>query len=286
MSSLLSRIRYRFLLVAGLMPYFMGAAAAYRDLGGIDPSIFLIGLAGIAGALVGVEGYNEFFEGRSGADLVFMPENSRPPSWTVIAGTFGFAVMVSTGLYLSLTVGPLILFLMIYGLLAAVFYVGPPLKWAYRGVGEFVISLAYGPFMTIGAYYIQAASLTEAPIIASLVPAFLTFAVVLSNEVPQFIGDRLVGKMNLVVKFGQERAAKMHATAIIAGYCSLLLAVWINAIPLTSLIALLTIPIAVWTLRISLRSYDKPTEFIKSIRGTVIIYTLVLIIVSISYLIN
>ncbi|TLY11339.1 MAG: prenyltransferase [Thaumarchaeota archaeon] len=134
------------------MPYVLGAAAAQYTSGAISVTIFVIGLMGVLGALLGVETYNEFFETRTGSDMVFEsePPPAKPVS-TFVLGSFGFAVFVTTGIYLASLAGALILVIAAYGLQAAIFYVGPPIKWAYRGVGESVIALAYGPFMTIGS---------------------------------------------------------------------------------------------------------------------------------------
>lgn len=285
MSALLSRIRYRFLLAAGVMPYVLGAAAAHYTSGAVNLSTFLIGLVGVLGALLGVETYNEFFETRSGSDLIF---DKDPPSkaspFGFALGSIGFALFVSTGIYLAALAGGLVLILAVYGLLAAVFYVGPPIKWAYRGYGEAIIALAYGPFMTIGAYYIQTSRLDLQPLLISLVPAFLAFAVVLSNEIPGYHGDNLVGKMNLVVRLGQGRAALLHQLSLALAYVTLLLSVLLGAVPVLALTSLLTLPIAIWAIRISSKYYGDPKIFAKSIRGTVVIYTLVLMLLSFIYL--
>ena len=281
---ILSRIRYRFLLVAGVMPYVLGAAAAHYTFGVLSIDRFVLGLIGVVGSLLGVETYNEFFEMRFGADQVF--EFGPPPKIPVSAfvlGTFGFAIFVATGAYLATLAGMLVLALAAYGLMAAVFYVGPPIKWAYRGLGEPVIALAYGPFMTIGAYYIQTASVNPQILLVSLIPTFLIFGVVLSNEIPDYYGDKLVAKMNIAVRLGQRRAAIVHRLVVSLAYVALLLSAILGAIPLLALSSLITLPIAIWTLRVSSKHYEYPAEFIKSIRGTVAIYTLMLIMVSAAY---
>jgi len=287
LSSLLSKVRYRFLLLAGIMPYVLGAAAAQYTSGAISVTIFVIGLMGVLGALLGVETYNEFFETRTGSDMVFEsePPPAKPVS-TFVLGSFGFAVFVTTGIYLASLAGALILVIAAYGLQAAIFYVGPPIKWAYRGVGESVIALAYGPFMTIGSYYVQTSRLDTQPILLSLVPAFLVFGVVLSNEIPQYHGDSLVGKMNLVVRMGQRRAARVHQLSIILAYASLLVAFFINALPPLALISLATLPAGIWAIRLSAKYFGSPAEFMKSIQGTVVVYTVMLMLISFALVVS
>lgn len=263
------------------MPYVLGAADAKYNAGTFSWLWFALGLAGVVGALLGVETYNEYFETRTGSDMVFESERPAPkPFWTFLVGSFGFAVFVGTGVYLASLAGALILVIAAYGLQAAVFYVGPPVKWAYRGVGEAVIALAYGPFMTIGSYYVQVSRLDLQPLLLSLIPAFLVFGVVLSNEIPQYYGDELVGKMNLVVRLGQERAARIHQLSIALAYGSLLAAFLLGAIPVVALISLATLPAGVWAIKVSAKHFHSPLGFMKSIQGTVVVYTLMLILIS------
>jgi len=276
-------LRYRFLLIAGLMPYVLGSAAALYLAKSFNSWIFLLGLIGAVCALVGVETYNEYFETRSGTDLVFDTNPTKAPSWTFGVGTIAFATALLLGIYLATVAGALILALLAYGFIAAIFYVGPPIKWAYRGFGEVIIALAYGPFMTLGGYYIQTSRLDAPVLLLSLVPGFLTFATVLSNEIPQGTGDEIVGKMNLVVRLGERRAAMLHELSLVFAYVALVVTALLRIIPPLALVSLVTLPLGVWTISISAKSYEYPKLFIRAIRGTVGIYTLVLIILSASF---
>jgi 1,4-dihydroxy-2-naphthoate octaprenyltransferase len=53
-------------------------------------------------------------------------------------------------------VGWPILVFAIAGGLAAIFYEAPPIRWSYRGLGELVIALSYGPWMVLGSLYLHA----------------------------------------------------------------------------------------------------------------------------------
>src|SRR6185295_404271 len=58
---ILSLVRYRFFLYAGLLPYLLGAAWAYAVEGAFDAPAFWCGLAGVVLSVVGVEAFNEYF---------------------------------------------------------------------------------------------------------------------------------------------------------------------------------------------------------------------------------
>ncbi len=73
--SVLSMVRYRFFLYAGLLPYGLGAAWAYATTGSLDAPIFWSGLGGVVLAVIGVEAFNEYFDSRMGTDRVFNAED-------------------------------------------------------------------------------------------------------------------------------------------------------------------------------------------------------------------
>ena len=67
-------IRYRFFLFAGLLPYFLGQAAAFNTQQPFNWHIFNWGFLGIFLVLTGVELFNEYFDSQSGGDRIFSIE--------------------------------------------------------------------------------------------------------------------------------------------------------------------------------------------------------------------
>ena len=62
---------------------------------------------------------------------------------------------LAVGVYLTVHGGWPILAFALLGGAAAIFYVAPPIRWAYRGLGELVIALSYGPWMVLGSLYLH-----------------------------------------------------------------------------------------------------------------------------------
>ncbi|HEY7655722.1 MAG TPA: prenyltransferase, partial [Burkholderiales bacterium] len=196
-----SLVRYRFFLYAGLLPYLLGAAWAYAQAGAFDAPAFWSGLGGIVLAVVGVESFNEYFDSQMGTDRVFNPDDLPPMSgWVLGLGIAAFAGALIVGIYLTYRGGWPILAFAVLGGLAAIFYVAPPIRWAYRGLGELVIALSYGPWMVLGSLYLHTQALSWGAFWASLVPGFLIMALAVVNAIPDYHQDRLVGKRNLVVR--------------------------------------------------------------------------------------
>ncbi len=182
-----------------------------------DAPIFWSGLAGVVLAVIGVEAFNEYFDSRMGTDRVFNPAELPPMSDAVLwLGIAAFAGALAVGIYLTVRGGWPILAFALLGGTAAIFYVAPPIRWAYRGLGELVIALSYGPWMVLGSLYLQSQALSWGALFASLVPGCLIMALAVVNAIPDYHQDRLVGKRNLVVRLGRRRAVWLYL-ALAAG---------------------------------------------------------------------
>ncbi len=269
----LSLVRYRFFLYAGLLPYLLGAAWAYRITGHLDGSVFWGGLGGVVLAVVGVEAFNEYFDSRMGTDRVFNPDDLPPMSDAVLwLGVAGFSGALAVGIYLTMLAGWPILAFAVLGGLAAVFYVAPPIRWAYRGLGETVIALSYGPWMVLGSLYLHAHMLAWGAFWASLVPGLLIMALAVVNAIPDFHQDRLVGKRNLVVRVGRQRAVWLYLGLASAALVVTLGGVIEGVFPPECLLTLAAVPLLVSSGRRAVSTYDTPRQFVPAVRSIVACY--------------
>jgi 1,4-dihydroxy-2-naphthoate polyprenyltransferase len=266
-------VRYRFFLYAGLLPYLLGAAWAYARAGAFDATLFWSGLGGVVLAVVGVEAFNEYFDSRMGTDRVFNPADLPPMSDAVLwLGIGAFAGAFAVGVYLTVRGGWPILVLALLGGMAAIFYVAPPIRWAYRGLGELVIALSYGPWMVLGSLYLHARATSWGALAASLVPGCLIMALAVVNAIPDYHQDRLVGKRNLVVRLGRRRAVWLYLGVAAAGLLVVPAGVAIGIFPVTCLAALLALPLLVASGRSAQRSYETPRAFVPAVRSIVACY--------------
>jgi 1,4-dihydroxy-2-naphthoate octaprenyltransferase len=263
-------VRYRFFLFAGLLPYLLGAAWASGMTGTFDAAMFWSGLGGVVLAVIGVEAYNEYFDARMGTDRVFNPQDLPPVTDAVFwIGTAAFAGALAVGVYLTVRLGWPILAFALLGGAAAIFYEAPPIRWSYRGLGEVVIALAYGPWMVLGSLYLHSQTVSWSALLASLVPALLIMALAVVNAIPDFHQDRLVGKRNLVVRLGRERAVRLYLALAAAALLVVALGVALGAFPIACVAALLALPLLVASGRCALRTFDTPRQFLPAMRHMV-----------------
>jgi 1,4-dihydroxy-2-naphthoate octaprenyltransferase len=268
-----SLVRYRFFLYAGLLPYLLGGAWAFAIARHFDAPVFWSGFAGVVLAVVGVEAFNEYFDARMGTDRVFNPVDLPPIPLAVFwIGVIAFAAALGVGLYLAFRGGWPILAFALLGGAAAIFYEAPPIRWSYRGLGEAVIALSYGPWMVLGSLYLHTGALSWAAFFASLVPGFLIMALAVVNAIPDFHQDRLVGKRNLVVRLGRGRAVGLYVALAAAGLAVVPIGVAAGTFPVACALALVAVPLLIASARRAVDTYEQPRRFVAAIRSVVACY--------------
>jgi len=273
------------MLIAGLFPYLLGAALAFFLQGEFHFYLFLVGFVGILFCLLGVESFNEYFDWQLGTDRIFQCEPKPITLKTFIVGVGAFFIAFLIGLYLTYTIGFAIIAFAFFGFLAALFYLCPPIKLTYRGLGELIIALAYGPFMVGGSYFVQTRQLEVKVFFISLVPALLLFAIAVLNEIPDFIQDSLVGKRNICVRLGQRRALILAFTINMINFVILIVFILSGDIHWLNCFSLLCIPAAVLSFLKGMKTYQKPALFLPTIRSFLIQYVAILSLLIISCII-
>lgn len=196
---------------------------------------------------VGANLANGYYDHVSGAD----PANPNPGvlsggSGLISSGTLPasfflrlsivFLVLgAALGLHLNyLAPGNLVLILGIVGVALAYFYTAPPLKLAYRGLGEISVCLAFGILPVVGAYYVQAEVVSWRVVLASLPISLAAVLVLWVNQLVDIKPDRASGKRNLTVVVGHGVAGR----AVVPLLAVLIFAALFGAVFTASLIPL------------------------------------------------
>lgn len=271
-----SVVRYRFFLYAGLLPYLLGAGWAYGVEKTFRPGTFWLGLLGIFLSVVGVESFNEYFDAKMGTDRVFNPDaDEYIPEWMFPLGVAAFAVAASIGFYLAWEGGwPIVLYTLLGGA-AAVWYVGPPIRWVYRGLGETVIGLSYGPWMTLGSVHLHTHRFSAGALLASLVPGLLIMSLATVNNIPDYHQDRLVGKKNLVVRLGRKNGRYLYLALSLLGLTVVVGGVLAGIFPKAALLAAAAgLPLWWLSRRAGRDTWDTPRLFVPAVKHIVQCYAL------------
>jgi 1,4-dihydroxy-2-naphthoate octaprenyltransferase len=290
-------VRVKF-FIAGVPSVILGAAISWYIAQKFDLYIFILTLIGVMLVMAGCYLFNEYFDFKSGVDVIVkkeditpysagsrvLPEGHISPSSVFKVGVVLWFLACVVGVYLTVTRGLLTIFLALSGFFTGALYTLPPFKWAYRGIGEGLIGLTYGPLITLGSCYVQLMELPlESATIPSLVPGILITAVILINEIPDFLADKRAGKKNLVVIMGRKNAVKVYIFLLTSAYLIIISTVALELLPLTTLIALSTLPIASRNAFVLRRKYDKAQDLVPVMVGTILLFVSTTFLLSVGY---
>ncbi len=139
----------------------------------------------------------------------------------VAAVFYGGAIVA--GLLIVLAREPAVLWLGMLGVGLAFFYHAPPLRLAYRGLGELAVTLAYGPVIAAGTYLVQRHTVDAVVLWPSLPLGLAIAAFLWINEFPDARADAAAGKRTLVVRLGRAAAAQWFSFIVAIAYAAVAL---------------------------------------------------------------
>ncbi|APB34679.1 DHNA phythltransferase [Gloeomargarita lithophora Alchichica-D10] len=123
-------------------------------------------------------------------------------------------------------------------------YQGPPFRFSYRGWGEPMTFIAFGPLSTLAASYAQLGRFSPMAFGASLVVGCLVTGIIFAHHFPQVADDQRAGKRSPVVQWGSKRASRVYPWVVLPAYGITVGGVWLGILPLTALLFLVSLPLA------------------------------------------
>ncbi|ABM81164.1 1,4-dihydroxy-2-naphthoate octaprenyltransferase [Hyperthermus butylicus] len=240
-----------------------GIAYGFWLTGSIDVPLSLLALLGSVLLHAAANVWNDYFDYRYGIDrpgvgtTVYRPHpifaNIMVPGHVLVFGTSLGLAALGIGWALVLAGRPLALLLGLAGFILAYSYTGPPLNLKYRGLGELGVFIAWGPLMVVGGAYVASGSLSLEAAAASVPLGLLVAAVLLANNIRDVENDRESGAYTLAVRIGRRSAIKLYQSMILAPYIILVVLYTAKLVPLASLVALASLPLAVSLARLMSR---------------------------------
>lgn len=276
--------RYRFFVIAGVLPYVLGLAAAGDATGQVNWPVGILGLAAVIMVGLGIEGMNEYFDAKIGGDRAFASVRRGGFWWHLPLGLGGFAAAAAVGVYLTVILGWGVLAFAACGGAVALSYLMPPVRLSHRGLGETAIAVGYGPGLVLGGYYIQAGGLSWQVGLLSLVPGLVMFAMSLANEVPDYYGDRLVGKKNLVVRLGRRNGVILFGVVMGLWFGLIALGLALGVFPLALGLCLLLIPVVFRSVRYALKNFESPALYVRVVRTMILVFVIANTVAITSYI--
>jgi 1,4-dihydroxy-2-naphthoate polyprenyltransferase len=294
--------RVLFLFFA-VVPLVTGSVVAYRFYPGLFSwPYFFLSLAAILLLHAGTIAFNDYFDFRSGADAIgrertpftggtgLLPEGTLKPWQVLAAGSLCFALCITIGMFIVLTRSPIIFLFGVAGVGLGIFYTAPPLKLAYRLLGE-ITWLSSFPLTALGALFVQSPAFWPADILAMLpaiiatvvaiVPAaLLATAGLFVLELPDYDADREARKVGIAVIAGKKATIALFAVFCMVALGWLVMSVITGFLSSTGLLALVGLPVLAWVGYGLVKHGERPAKLIPYIiAGAATIYLVSAIVI-------
>lgn len=252
-------------LPAAIVPVLVGSALAYRaDVMRIDALVWA--LTGALALQVAANFANDVSDARRGADS---PDRVGPPRmvalgvisarkmWVATWTTIGVALVA--GVALTLIAGPLIILIGIISVLALLGYVGGPVPYGYRGLGEPFVFVFFGLVATVGSRFVHDMTAPAEAWLLAVPVGMLVTAILVANNYRDMETDRSASKRTLAVILGGKRTRWLYTTLIVIPFALILVYPLAGWTPPGTLFALLAAPLAIGPVRTVASAEDGPT---------------------------
>jgi len=215
----LSRIPF---LSVGILPLILGFVLAWKR--GYKGSVEIYLISTITVLLIMEMTYylgefndqrgdqlNKNFNRFSGGSRVLVEGEISPLIALILGyGCLLVAIFLIVYIYIQFQRDPRIFILGGLGIFSGYFYSNKPFKWSHHGIGEILIAICYGWLPIASGFFITSGFFSKDIISLSIPVALSIFNVILINEFPDEEADRAIGKRNMVVRLGKQRAGDLY----------------------------------------------------------------------------
>ncbi len=282
--------RPQFLLLSVVLA-FLGTSIAWYD------DYFHLGYAVLAfvGLLlchISVNVLNDYFDYKSGIDLEvkrtpfsggggMLPAGLLKPRQVLWFGVVSLLLAIPIGVYFVVTLdrGWLLLPLLLVAAICIVLYTPFILKLRWP---EWAAGLGLGTLPVLGVYFVQTTAYLPA-IVASIPSGILVHNLLLLNEFPDTEADRKGGRKTLPITMGKARAGIVYSALTVAVYLWIIGGVLAGQMPAFSLVALLTLPLAIKAIQGALKS-EKMDRLVPAMANNVLVVLLTQLLLGIGYI--
>lgn len=255
---------------ASVVPVLLGSVYAWYAAGQFHWLLFIQALLAAVAYHIGSNLVNDYFDYKHGIDR---------------EGTFGGSGMLTSGvmtpaqflqgIWASLGFGTVLGLLIVWqlysqfgqqaalnllvvgaaGLVGTIWYTAGKGSAKYNALGEPLVFIMFGFGYVMGAYLVQTGELSLQAALVSIPVGLLITAILQANDTRDIADDNAGGIRTQSILLGPTGARVYFSALLFGGYVSLIALAVAKVVPLTALLPLLTLPLAIglhrlfWTVR-------------------------------------
>ena len=275
-------------LILSVVLAFLGTSIAWYD-GYFHLGYALLAFIGLLLVHISVNTLNDYFDYRSGIDLVtrrtpfsggsgILPAGLLKPRQVFWLGMTSFLLAVLIGVYFVIVSGWLLLPLLLIAAVCVLLYTPFILRLAWP---EWSPGLGMGALPVLGAYFVQTTAYTWPAVVAAIPSGILVHNLLLLNEFPDTEADRKANRKTLPITMGKTKAGIVYSVLTVLVY------LWIIGIAVAEqepflLIALLTLPLAIKAIQ-GARKHEEMTRLVPAMANNVLVVLLTQLLLGIGY---
>jgi 1,4-dihydroxy-2-naphthoate polyprenyltransferase len=194
----------------------------------VDYGLLALAVVGLVVAHAANNMINDYFDFTSGVDTDDYVRALYAPhpvlSGWVTKRQLAAAILIANGidlaimLFLASVRGPLVIGFALAGLFVSVFYVAPPIRLKFHGLGEPGVFVVWGPLMVGGTFFVATGTIPAWVWVASLPYAILVTTVLFGKHIDKIEADTRIGVRTLPVILGERTARRVAQGLMIAFY--------------------------------------------------------------------
>jgi 1,4-dihydroxy-2-naphthoate polyprenyltransferase len=200
--------------VATFIPLFIGWILAIKQAGLMRPWRFFLVFLGSFMVHLLTNLANDYFDHLVGTDageaiggsrVIQEGKISPRTMWRVIITlyilAFAIAFVIVFGFKLYFLAIPIL-----FAAFSSYFYVAPPIRYGYYGLGELFVGINMGPIMLVGTYWVIKGQPDWIPLLISIPIGLMVASILYFQSLPDMKTDEAAAKRTLAVRLGKRGA--------------------------------------------------------------------------------
>lgn len=236
---------------------FLGVSISFAIQPMINYTMVSIILIGAIAAHISVNTLNEYYDFKSGLDLITektpfsggsgaLPNHPEIAKSVLSVGILSLVLTILTGVYIIFERGMEIMPIGLVGVVLIVAYT----QWINRSAFLCLIApgLGFGVLMVVGAHVVLIDGHSQFAWLISLVPFLLINNLLLLNQYPDIEADSSVGRNTFPIVFGIKNSNIIYAVFMLTAYSLIIYFIYSGSIPSLSVIALIPMSCSLFAL--------------------------------------
>ena len=249
--------------IATLIPLTMGFVLAGNE-GIWQPVRFAIVNLGAFLVHLATNVSNDYFDHLQGSDSGssiggsrVIQENKISPEALLSSIVLMYTAAAAIAIYLTSSLNLWGLWWIIsFAFLSSLFYVAPPIRYGYRGLGELFVGLNMGPVMVLGSYWVMTGTPNIEAVWISIPAGVMVAFILYYQSLPDMLTDETAGKRTLAVRLGKRGAYNGLIVFGVAIYSVIVAEYFTGRFSMVILLSFITLPLFIKILILAKRTSD------------------------------